>query len=286
MSGGTYDQSPHLHPLIEPVRNALFGYSSYMFPGDFRNYYYQCPVRLVSGKNVKVAVLKYQSGWSAPADAQKYTLKVKIRKFHGDKISPILDSWLNTTRLTAVFSGHGLPEEISVVSRLAVECGYVSESDLAAWVNQWIGIDCNGFVSAYYMSIGTFGRTLHNHPSYLDYAKPAKSVSEITYDSCMLWAKKKVIENKPDPYKVVQNPSDDAHIAVIDDWNEYGSSLVVTERGGNNRFKGPPGVHQSIYDILDKPAPGCRDDQAAWKVRSRDRKSSDTVIITRRMGTR
>jgi hypothetical protein len=286
MTGNTYDQSPHLHPLIEPTRDALFGYSWYMFPGEFRNYYHQCPVRLAGGKNVHVSVLKYQAGWSAGPDGQKYNLKVAIRKFQGSKISPILDSWLNSSRPTAVFAGHGLPEEISVVCRLAVECGFVSEADLASWVTKWIGIDCNGFVSAYYMSIGTFSRTLHNHPSYLDYSKPAKSTADITYDSCMLWAKDTTHKGKPSTYKVVQNPSISAHIAVIDDWHEYGSSLVVTERGGANRFDGPSGVHQSIYDIVDKPPGGCTDEQAGWTVRSRDRKKSDHVIITRRMGTR
>ncbi len=286
MTGNTYDQSPHLHPLIEPVRNTLFGYNWYMFPGDFRNYYHQCPVRLVGGKNLHVAVLKYQSGWSAGPDGQKYNLKVRIRKFHGSKISPILDSWLHGSRPTAVFAGHGLPEEISVVCRLAVECGFVSEADLASWATNWIGLDCNGFVSAYYMSIGTFSRTLHSHPSYLNYVKPAKSTADITYDSCILWATRTTHKGKLSTYKVVQNPSSSAHIAVIDDWYEYGKSLVVTERGGTNRYDGPPGVHQSIYDIVDEPPAGCTDEQAGWNVRSRDRKSGEHVIITRQMGSR
>lgn len=90
MTGNTYDQSPHLHPLIEPTRDALFDYTWYMFPGDFRNYNHQCSVRLVSGKNMHVSVLKYQAGWSAAPDGQKYNLKAAIRKFHGSNISPIL----------------------------------------------------------------------------------------------------------------------------------------------------------------------------------------------------
>lgn len=286
MAGSTYNDSPHLHPLIQPVRDRFFHYQWSMFPHEFRGYYHDLPVGLPGNRSTTVSVYKYQAGWASEPAGQQYLLTKRIRKHHGAGISPILESWLSTSRPTAVFAGHGLPEEISLVCTLAVNCGFKTEDELRAWVLKYIGIDCNGFVNAYYMAIGTFSRVLHSHPSYLSHAKPARSVSEITYDSCMLWASRKDRGNKPDEFKVVQNPSDSAHIAVVDGWYEYGKSLLVTERGGTKRFKDPPGIHYSIYDILSAPPAGCTDLQAGWKVKSRDRKTSDTVVITREMGSR
>jgi len=275
-----YDTHPQEHPVLADIRQKYFPYTWSMFPSEFRIFYQACPVRLPGGGSTNVGILKYVSGWNEAGGGQKYALGKHIRKYYGEGINPELDDWLSTTRPTAVFSGHGLPEEISLVCSLAMATGYKTAGEIGPWATKYIGLDCNGFVSAYLIALGTFSRVLHDHPSYPSVTKLAQSVSEISYDSVILWSKKEGGE-----YKVVQNPSKSAHIAVVDGWNEHGSSLLVTERGGESRFPGTVGIHYGIYDILDTPPAGCAPAKAGWVIRAREHKSydKDTVVITRTM---
>lgn len=283
-----YDQRPQTHPALKSLQERFFPFSAQMYPTTFAGQYHALPVRTATGGVRQVAITRYQSGFSNEMNAEKGRLVKHIRKWHGSALPADLDSWLHTTRPVAVFAGHGLPEEISLLCEQALKTGYLSEADLPGWAWRWIGLDCNGFVCFYYLKLGTFSRVLHKHVQYPSVTRLAESVSEVEYDSCVLWAAKKA--GSSTLWRVKNNPSEDgAHIAVVHSWYEYGSSLWISERGGSNRFKGHVGLHTGIYDVLDAPPAGAVGAAAVWRVRSRtplhDGKGtqSEHVLITRRM---
>jgi hypothetical protein len=285
MSESIYDSRPQLHPVLEPYQRYSFPFDPHMYPEDFIGQYHSCPVRLPSGWPSTVAITRYQAGATTETIAEKQRLVKKIREHHGDALSPELKDWLKTTRPTAVFAGHGLPEEVSLVCEQAMVCGHVQVALVREWAHRWIGLDCNGFVCFYFVKLGTLSRVVHKHPRYAEITRVARSVAEVDYDSVLLWTKSG--DNKH--FKVKVNPQEDgAHIAVVDTWHEHGRSLLVAERGGENRFKGHTGIHCGIYDIVAAPKAGCDDNEAIWHVRSREpirnkQAKVEKVFITRRM---
>lgn len=287
MSDSIYDKRPQLHPVLKELQDRFFPFSHEMYPEDFAQHYHFLRVRCSAGVKT-VHITRYQSGWQNDLNSEKLRLVKHVKAWYGNALPANLKDWLATTRPTAVFAGHGLPEEIALVCEEAMKTGYVPEAQIGQWAWQWIGLDCNGFVCFYYLKLGTFSRVLHKHPQYPLVTKVAKSVPEIEYDSCVLWAKMKT--GSETRWQVKSNPAESgAHIAVVDSWHQYGSSLWVVERGGVNRFKGHVGIHTGIYDILEVPKAGAPDDAAIWKVRSRDAlhdgqgTQSEQVFITRRM---
>lgn len=284
----TYNDCPQFHPLVVPLRARRFPYSWDMVPSDFRIYYHACPVELPGGDLALVAVLRYVSNAGVAARSRRDSWVGAVRAHAGAGISPLLSSWLGTSRPMAVFNGHGLPEEISLVCQLAVSSGLCHRHDLQDWVRDNIGLDCNGFVNAYYMSIGTFNRVMHYHPKYVQHGARAVSNVQVDWDSCMVWAWKPGTGPGEDKtgYRVRANPGNDAHIAVIERWLDFGQSLIVVERGGNNRFPGrPAGLTRSIYTVVTKPPAGVKAREAGWEVRSEFRNATESVIITKRMPT-
>jgi hypothetical protein len=200
MADSIYDTQPQTHPVLKDLQAKFFPFSSRMYPEDFAQQYHFCPVQLPSGWVEQVNITRYKAGWSSSFNQEQHRLVTHLKSYYGAAIPPDLASWLRTTRPTAVFSGHGLPEELSLVCSQALKSGYKKPGEIDTWAWTWIGLDCNGLVCFYLIKLGTFSRVLHSHPSYPGVSKLAKSISEISYDSVMLWVKQ--IKGKEIIYKV------------------------------------------------------------------------------------
>jgi hypothetical protein len=285
MSDSMYDSRPQLHPALKDLQARFFPFNDTMYPEDFAQQYQFCAVRLPSGWVQHVNITRYKSGWSSDFSNEKQAWSKHVKAYHGSGIDPALKDWLGTTRPTAAFSGHGLPEEISLICEQALKTAYKTPSTIGSWASTWLGLDCNGFVCFYFLKLGTFSRVLHKHPLYPNVTKLAKSVAEIDCDCVLLWAKNTSGKN----WAVKNNPGEDgAHIAVVDSWYTRGSQLLVAERGGGNRFQDHVGIHVGVYDIVKAPKAGCSDAEAIWQIRSIDpihghAAGVENVLITRQM---
>jgi hypothetical protein len=271
------------HPVLKDLQAKYFRYTSGMYPFQFKEYFHWLPVHIPGKPPAFVHITRYQAGLTTAANQERARWRKHVRNFYGASIAPPLKSWLGSAREGAVFGGHGLPEEISLVCSTALATGYVEAGNLVNWAYKWIGLDCNGFSSAYLASLGTFSRPVHKHAQYAVITRVATSPAELTYDSVLLWVKSKATG---DGHEIIENPGPGAHIAVLDCWHQHPTSIWVTERGGASRFSGHVGLHTGIYDIVEKPKSGAAKENAVWKVRARDAKRGiEKVFITREMQT-
>lgn len=264
--------------LLVEIRARHFPYHGGMYPSDFMEYYYKLPVSTTSKKTLRLQATRYCSGGREPRVSGRHAWVKAVKKHYAAKGWPAgLEAWIASDRDSAVFNGHGLPEELSMVCQMALESGYQSEETLPAWVDQMLGIDCNGFVNAYLTSLGLFSRPLHKHPQYPNVTPAAKELAEVDYDSVIVTA-------KPGG-GVKDNPSDKgAHIMVVHSWNEKNSSLLVSEQAGEDY----PGPTTSIYDIIKAPpASANKKLDYLWTIRKRGNSSKydKLVYITRQMGS-
>lgn len=304
------------HPAVKKIADKYFDYSSAMYPYQFMDYYYNLPVTTPTGGKVHVLASSYISGDDGDGNRQKErgAWRRAVKKHfeaEGWDDADIKD-WMTKElgRQGATFFGHGLPEEVSLVCQLALASGYKTTGTIDAWAEKWMGIDCNGFVNAYLTSLGKFSRPLHDHPSYINVSKPAKTTSEISYDSVIVTAQKvgadqieKYEEKAGDDslsdskqrwfkqmakadYKVRQNPGNGAHILVIDAWHEQGRSFWATDQAGKAHL----GPECNIWHIMDEPvSKGNHKRDYVWRIRKHNRgnkNSEKLVFITREMGTR
>lgn len=265
-------------PLLASIRQRHFQYHNGMFPSDFMTCFYSLPVSVSGNKTVHLQATRYCSGSSTERNAGRSAWLSAVKKHYGAKgWPPGLEAWVKSDRDSAVFNGHGLPEELSMVCEMALNSGHKTEADLAAWVDKMLGIDCNGFVNAYLTSLGTFVRPLHYHPAYPKATREVGTVAEIRYDSVIVTAK--------DGGGVKANPSDDgAHIMVVEDWHVYGGSLLVAEQAGKD-YAGPT---VSIYDIVEGPPKNANKPRDyLWRLlkRGNAKNKSKLVYITGEMQT-
>lgn len=287
---GTYNK----HPALAAIRADMFPYVSTMFPYEFMNYFYELPVRTPSGDYLLLQTTRYCSGTREPRASGRIDWMRAVRKhFDAKGWNPALKEWFNSTRTMSVFFGHGLPEELSLTCTLALAAGHVTEDTIAAWADKMLGIDCNGFVCAYLSSLGLFSKPLYNHPSYINVARPAKTVSEISYDSVIVTAlAKKITKDGGDPnapddsitvHKVKQNPGDEgAHILVIDGWQQQNSVFWATDQPG----KKYPGPQCRLYEIVKAPPKSAKTKlDYVWTIRLKNSgKDGDRLVyITRQM---
>lgn len=265
-------------PMLADIRSRLFTFHSGMFPSSFMNSYYELPVQTASKKLLTVQATRYCSGAREPRLAGRSAWLSDIKKHYKAKgWPPGLEAWIKSDRDSAVFHGHGLPEELSMVCQMALESGHKTEQELASWVDQMLGIDCNGFVNAYLTCLGTFSHPLHTHPGYINVTPPARDVNEISYDSVIVTAKT--------GGGVKVNPGDEgAHIMVVDRWEVNGSSLRVCEQPGTDY----PGPITSVYTIVEAPPPSAKTKlDYLWTLRKKGNPSKydKLVYITREMSS-
>ena len=271
------------HPALTQIKAKYFPYSWSMFPAEFKDYYWNLPVPTPDGKVIKLRCTRYVSGLSADRNAERGHWRTAVNKyFDANGWDPAVKSWIPTSRDGSVFSGHGLPEEISLVCHLALKSGFRTTGDIDGWAKWMCGIDCNGFVCAYLTSLGLFNQPKYYHPSYLDVTQPSQSIAEIDADSVIITAK----ETKPGIYKPMANPGDEhSHIMVVDGWKVMGSSLIVTEQPQ----RGKDGPETSEYFIVKVPPADAKLPlDRVYTIRKKgntDAKYHKLVYITRTMGS-
>ena len=180
---------------------------------------------------------------------------------------------------------------------LAQVSGYRTGAALGPWVYESIGIDCNGFVNAYLTAAGYFTQPLHSHPAMINVSPPAKTVSEISWDSIIVTARTLTgapVPTDPPPspdeilYRVKKNPGGTndigAHILVIDNWLEYGKTFYASDQPGTNY----PGPRSLVYEIVEAPPASAKKKlNYVWTIRQQGsgKDGNRLVYITRQMQT-
>lgn len=290
------------HPAVVAVKDRHFSYSPEMYPFQFKYNYYKLPVTVASGDTIEVCATRYMSGHNAARQAARQAWRRAVMK-HYDKEGwddLFIKDWMESElgRQGAIFFGHGLPEEISLVCQLAMSSGYKSRYDVGDWAHDCLGLDCNGFVNAYLTSLGTFSGPHHYHPEYPQLTRAIKNRSEITYDNVIVTASnlKKVktdedlnedgkendyIYEEQSNYHVKRNPNEEgAHILVIDFWAEKNKSFWATDQ----RSKNDPGPLSNIWHIVKEPKTNSGNwRKYVWKIRKDGTYKTKEVYITGRM---
>ena len=199
------------------------------------------------GNLMLVSGTRYCSGLRTPRLEGLITWRKAIAKhFDAKGWGPAVKSWMDTDRQAAVFAGHGLPEELSLACRLALQAGFRDAGTIRDWADQMLRHDGNGFVSAYLTSLGLFSRPLHKHPVYVTVSPPTQSPIKIAADSIIVTAG----GTGPGKYHVEDNPGESgAHIIVIDDWVVEGTSFKATDQAGKEK----PGPETHEYKIIKAP---------------------------------
>ena len=279
---------------VKRFRSGFYDQSTSLYPADFKKYYEKIPIYLLSGAKATFSVTNYVSKYTADRKTHANALKAKIRDTWGADLHSSFQTWLDSKRLASTFAGHGLPEEISMIASYAAYCGYKSEGEMANWMNSVFGLDCNGFVSAYFTALKTFKKPLYYIPSYPHHAGYAKEENEITYDSVICFARKKtklvkgdedgdgIIEDgerirvETKDWEVRPNPGNSAHIMVIDDWVNKWETLKVTQMSATYK------LDTHLYDVVDAPTVK-KKRRAVFKIRRRGSTKKIDVMISKQM---
>ena len=271
------------NPALAAIKLKSFPYTSWMYPDEFANYYRNLPFVTPGGKLIPLNCIRYCSKLVGPRLKERTSWRTAVSSYLEVKgWDPALKDWVMNDRAAAVFSGHGLPEELSLACHLALQVGYKTEATIVDWARQMLGIDCNGFVNAYLTSLGLFSRPVHWHPDYVNISPPAGSVAEIDADSIMTYA----IPLGPQGFRVRKNGLEGGHILVVNGWK--GKHLEVTDQAGLHDFDGPM---TALFVILSEPPPGVQPLDRVFKVckkgnmstKATTEKYSQLVYITRPM---
>lgn len=281
----------HLHE-VKLFRQSYYNQSQHLYPADFAEYYRRIPVYLPDGTKIFFGIRDYISSLSEGRSNQATALRRKIRDTWGADLHPSLQTWLSSKRLAACFSGHGLPEEISMLASYAAYCGYKSAGELPNWLPSVFGLDCNGFVNAYFTALTTFKKALYYIPSYTQHAGFALEENEISFDSVICFARRKVKKIKIDEdgdgdidridtivtkdWQVRPNPGNQAHVMVIDDWTAKWDTVKVTQMSATYK------LDTHLYDIVDPPAIK-KKRRAVFRIRRKDTNKTIDVMISKRM---
>lgn len=235
---------------LAAIKLKSFPYTSWMYPDEFANYYRNLPFVTPNGKLLPLNCIKYCSKLVGPRSDERIRWRKAVSDYFNVKgWEPALKDWVMNDRSAAVFSGHGLPEELSLACHLAMQVGYKTEATIVNWARQMLGIDCNGFVNAYLTSLGLFTRPLHWHASYLDVSPAAGSLAEVDADSIITYA----LPIGAKGFRVKNNGAEGGHILVVNGWK--GNNLEVTDQAGLHEFDGPKTAQ---FVILSEPPPGAK----------------------------
>ena len=124
---------------LTAIRSRFFPYTADMFPGDFKEYFYKLPVLTPSATTIHVQATRYCSGSREPRVTGRQEWRAAVKKhFKAKGREPGIENWMSSDRVGAVFNGHGLPEELSLVCQMALASGFKTEGTLAAWADQML----------------------------------------------------------------------------------------------------------------------------------------------------
>ncbi len=279
--------------IVKSFRQGFYEQSAAMMPYQFKEHYQNIPIYVPSGKTMRYRIgSNYQSKYSSDRKTHALALRKKIESHYGEHLDESLRKWLYSKRLASCFSGHGSPEEISMIASYAVYSGYKSEGELTNWMPKVFGLDCNGFASAYFTAIKTFQKPMYYIPKFPMHAGYALEENEITYDGVICFARHKMktlkgvdedgdgkddrVETKD--WEVRPNPGNGAHIMVIDCWAQKPDALWVTQMSATY------GLDTHRYDIIGSPAIK-KKRRAAFVIRRRGlgKKYNIDVMFSKRM---
>lgn len=262
------------HPALSYLQTSFFQHHSNMYPADYGSHYKSLPVP-VGSSVIRVAVNGYRSNYTSARKAECNALLRVVRKFCDQPGSAYQQAgeWTRTcqARVVSCFAGQGLPEEISLLCCLAVESKFKTIGELPQWAWANFGMDCVGFVSSYLIALGQFQKMVTYIPKYKFIADVARSVDDIKYDNAILWA-----DVEGGTAKVRRNPGNKSHIAIVECWEQYGSTLYVAQSASSKK-----GVDfDRVYEIVQEPKSSQRD-RAYWKIRPKGSYTTSKVVITK-----
>ncbi len=122
----------------------------------------------------------------------RYTLKLPIAAAGAPSPAVPVTLTVNTAELAQAFTGKATPEVIADVLRLAVAFGLVAGNlgALQSYCDEYIGLDCNGFVGNYLRQEGTtlVGPTTPAKPNdFLPEARRLTRLDDIRAKSVLCW---------------------------------------------------------------------------------------------------
>lgn len=96
----------------------------------------------------------------------------------------------NTAQLASVFTGKGSPENIAQALRLALAFGLVTTGGLQKYCDDYIGLDCNGYVGNYLVSEGCTivgPSTPANAYAFVKEPYRVSTLEDVKYQSVLTW---------------------------------------------------------------------------------------------------
>jgi hypothetical protein len=142
--------------------------SMFITPKDFMNEYYDLKVRLDDGSLETVKIDHYKNN-NEKLPLLKDHHKTLLAKEKGltpllsrinsaiqkDASAGMIDGLpIDKTAISMTFVGKGMPDDIRQTLRLAVRHGLAQKGELQKFCNNYIGLDCNGFVGNYMLARG------------------------------------------------------------------------------------------------------------------------------------
>lgn len=260
------------HAALASLQATHFKHNPNMFPADYGSHYRNLPVVLPDGAVTHVKVDSYKSTYTADRKKACNGFLKAARKFCDAPTTRHVNAldWLNVhqSRVVSCFAGQGLPEEISLIVSLAVASGFQKTKDVQQWASTHFGMDCVGFVSTYLVALGQFDQMVAYIPSYKNIAGVATRIDDIKHDNVILWAD--LVDGKA---KIRPNPGNGSHIAIIECWEAYGSTVYVAQSASSKK-----GVdYDRIYQIVEAPK-STDPAKAIWKLRPKGGSTFEAVL--------
>lgn len=260
------------HAALANLQATFFKHHSNMYPADYGSHYRNLPVVLPGGTVTHVKVDSYVSTYTADRKKACNAFLSAARKFCNAPATRDADAldWMSVhqSRVVSCFAGQGLPEEISLICSLAVASGHLKAKALPEWASSNFGMDCVGFVSSYLVALGKFEQMVAYIPSYKTIAGAATRIDDIKYDNMILFA-----DLTGGKAKIRPNPGNKSHIAIIECWEENGSTVYVAQSAYSKN-----GVdYDRIYEIVEPPK-STDPAKAIWTLKRKGGSSFEAVI--------
>jgi len=122
--------------------------------------------------------------------ANLYTLDFPLATKANPKPIVTSNESVNTVGLASVFTGKGSPENIAQALRLALAFELVTEAGLQKYCDDYIGLDCNGYVGNYLVKEGCTivgPSTPANAYAFVKEQYRVSTLADVRYQSVLTW---------------------------------------------------------------------------------------------------
>jgi hypothetical protein len=191
-------------------------------------------------------------------------------------------------RLRRVYTGKGAPRDIALVLGL-LDCSgrlgalfpsFDRRTAMQNYCDQFIGVDCSGFVNNYFTAIGRRPDDLTDRPTIALYARAGRRLAAMPGSPCnhvFCWVPGES-RTSVRPARVIEF----AHILAIDEWVRPPAATTNDPVGATFRCTqssaGLGGLTTQVYEILRAPSAGAR--ATTWRIQ-RVAGSGDNVLEPR-----